>query len=158
MGASESTTPVTFHDAAGVRTIDVGLDGPQGKGHVARHVDEQRGEDLRLAYVALTRACHQAVVWWAGSWQSKDSALSRLLFDRGLCHDGCLLDRGVDRRSLTGGRGGGGGSRGATGPRGQDLVHRGPVGGGSGGRRALDQRLGHVEDTGCSSEEFAHEW
>ena len=27
---------------------------------------EQRGEDLRLAYVALTRAKHQAVVWWAG--------------------------------------------------------------------------------------------
>ena len=27
---------------------------------------EQRGEDLRLAYVALTRATHQAVVWWAG--------------------------------------------------------------------------------------------
>jgi exodeoxyribonuclease V beta subunit len=78
----ESTTPVTFHDAAGVRTIDVGLDGPQWKGHVARHVDEQRGEDLRLAYVALTRAKHQAVVWWAGSFDSRNSALSRLLFAR----------------------------------------------------------------------------
>jgi exodeoxyribonuclease V beta subunit len=78
----ESTTPVTFHDAAGVRTIDVGLDGPQWKGHVARHVDEQRGEDLRLAYVALTRAKHQAVMWWAGSFDSRNSALSRLLFAR----------------------------------------------------------------------------
>ena len=78
----ESTTPVTFHDTAGVRTIDVGLDGPQWKGHVARHVDEQRGEDLRLAYVALTRAKHQAVVWWAGSFDSRNSALSRLLFAR----------------------------------------------------------------------------
>ncbi len=78
----ESTTPVTFHDDAGVRTIDVGLDGPQWKGHVARHVDEQRGEDLRLAYVALTRAKHQAVVWWAGSFDSRNSALSRLLFAR----------------------------------------------------------------------------
>ena len=78
----ENTSPVTFHDAAGVRTIDVGLDGPQWKGHVAQHVDEQRGEDLRLAYVALTRAKHQAVVWWAGSYDSRNSALSRLLFAR----------------------------------------------------------------------------
>jgi exodeoxyribonuclease V beta subunit len=78
----ESTTPVVFHDAAGVRTIDVGLEGPQWKGHVAQHVDEQRGEDLRLAYVALTRAKHQAVVWWAGSFDSRNSALSRLLFAR----------------------------------------------------------------------------
>ena len=74
--------PVTFHDAAGTRTIDVGLEGPQWSGHRQQHIDEQRGEDLRLAYVALTRAKHQAVVWWAGSWASRDSALSRLLFAR----------------------------------------------------------------------------
>jgi exodeoxyribonuclease V beta subunit len=78
----ESTTPVVFHDPEGTRTIDVGLEGPQWKGHVAQHVDEQRGEDLRLAYVALTRAKHQAVVWWAGSFDSRNSALSRLLFAR----------------------------------------------------------------------------
>ena len=65
-----------------MRTIDVGLEGPQWDGHVAQHVDEQRGEDLRLAYVALTRAKHQAVVWWAGSFDSRNSALSRLLFAR----------------------------------------------------------------------------
>jgi exodeoxyribonuclease V beta subunit len=79
---SESGNPVTFHDADGKRTIDVGLGGPQWKGHVKQNVDEQRGEDLRLAYVALTRAKHQAVVWWAGSFSSRDSALSRLLFAR----------------------------------------------------------------------------
>ncbi len=79
---SDNSNPVTFHDADGKRTIDVGLHGPQWKGHVKQHVDEQRGEDLRLAYVALTRAKHQAVVWWAGSFSSRDSALSRLLFAR----------------------------------------------------------------------------
>jgi exodeoxyribonuclease V beta subunit len=78
----EKTTPVTFHDEAGTRTIDVGLDGPQWDTHVAQHIAEQRGEDLRLAYVALTRAKHQAVVWWAGSFDSRNSALSRLLFAR----------------------------------------------------------------------------
>src|SRR5215210_2082578 len=79
---TDNSTPVTGHDADGTRTIDVGLGGPQWKGHVKQHVDEQRGEDLRLAYVALTRAKHQAVVWWAGSFSSRDSALSRLLFAR----------------------------------------------------------------------------
>ena len=35
--------------------------------HANQHLLEQRGEDLRLAYVALTRAKHQAVIWWAGT-------------------------------------------------------------------------------------------
>ena len=37
---------------------------------------------LRLAYVALTRAQHQAVLWWAGSFDSRRSPLGRLLFAR----------------------------------------------------------------------------
>ena len=47
-----------------------------------RHRLEQRGEDLRLAYVALTRAKHQAVIWWAGSYDSRNSPLGRLMFAR----------------------------------------------------------------------------
>ena len=76
--------PVAFHDpdAGDARTIDVGLEGPDFDRHKQQNLVEQRGEDLRLAYVALTRAQHQAVVWWAGSWNSKDSALGRLLFAR----------------------------------------------------------------------------
>jgi exodeoxyribonuclease V beta subunit len=84
-GYVQTGVPVAYHDpAAGdVRTIDVGLEGPEFDRHKAQHLVEQRGEDLRLAYVALTRAQHQAVVWWAGSWNSRDSALGRLLFARG---------------------------------------------------------------------------
>ncbi len=76
--------PVAFHDpdAGDVRTIDVGLEGPDFDRHKQQHLVEQRGEDLRLAYVALTRAQHQAVVWWAGSWNNRESALGRLLFAR----------------------------------------------------------------------------
>ena len=76
--------PVFFHDPEGgdERTVDVGLDGPEFPKHQLQHQVEQRGEDLRLAYVALTRAQHQAVVWWAGSWDSRDSPLGRLLFAR----------------------------------------------------------------------------
>ena len=74
--------PVSFHDpSAGDRlTIDVGLDSPGFRGHADQHRVEQRGEDLRLAYVALTRAKHQAVIWWAGSWDCGHSPLGRLLF------------------------------------------------------------------------------
>jgi exodeoxyribonuclease V beta subunit len=74
-----------FHDPAadGARTIDVGgEEGPDYHEHCALQLREERGEDLRLLYVALTRARHQAVVWWAGSSGSKDSPLGRLLFAR----------------------------------------------------------------------------
>ncbi|MDX6682052.1 MAG: exodeoxyribonuclease beta subunit, partial [Solirubrobacteraceae bacterium] len=76
--------PVLFHDAgaADARTIDLALQGADFRRHHEQAVVEQRGEDLRLAYVALTRAQHQAVVWWAGSWDSRNSPLGRLLFER----------------------------------------------------------------------------
>ncbi len=74
--------PPVFHDSNDRRTIDVGGKVSPGFGlHWARHVAEERGEELRLAYVALTRARHQAVVWWASSYWSRQSALARLLFD-----------------------------------------------------------------------------
>jgi exodeoxyribonuclease V beta subunit len=74
--------PAFFHDAAlgDKRTIDVGLDGPGFKAHSQQHHVEERGEDLRLLYVALTRAKHQAVIWWASAWDSQHSPLGRLLF------------------------------------------------------------------------------
>ena len=45
-------------------------------------VTEEDGEELRLAYVALTRARHQAVIWWAGTRDTCTSPLSRLAFAR----------------------------------------------------------------------------
>jgi exodeoxyribonuclease V beta subunit len=76
--------PVFFHDAEAddALTIDVSLAGDGFAAHKNQSLVEQRGEDLRLAYVALTRAQHQAVVWWAGSWNSRDSPLGRLMFAR----------------------------------------------------------------------------
>ena len=82
--ADKPPRPVFFHDpeAADERTIDVALEGGAYARHREQFIREQRGEDLRLAYVALTRARHQTVVWWAGSYASRDSPLSRLLFAR----------------------------------------------------------------------------
>jgi exodeoxyribonuclease V beta subunit len=80
----EGARPVYFHDASAAdeRAIDVGLDGPTFREHQQQYKDEERGEDLRLMYVALTRAKHQAVIWWAGSFACRDSPLGRLLFAR----------------------------------------------------------------------------
>jgi exodeoxyribonuclease V beta subunit len=79
---SADDEPVSFHDpAAGdIRKLDVGLEGSGFRAHQRQHEVEERGEDLRLAYVALSRAKHQAVIWWAGSRDSRDSPLCRLLF------------------------------------------------------------------------------
>ena len=75
--------PPLFHDPhTGERCVDVG--GPR-RGHqdnVDRHVAESRGEELRLAYVALTRAKHQVVVWWASTYSAGESPLGTLLFQR----------------------------------------------------------------------------
>ncbi len=58
-----------FHNPANAnrRTIDVGLEGNGFAQHQKMELEEARGEDLRLLYVALTRARHQAVLWWAGA-------------------------------------------------------------------------------------------
>ena len=74
-----------FHDPdnGNERTIDVGCPGPVLSAHKKLQEAEEQGESLRLLYVALTRARHQAVLWWAGAKDTKNSALARLLFDRG---------------------------------------------------------------------------
>ena len=90
---SQEAAPAVYHDADrdDVRTIDVAMD-PRDHAyvaHVAQDHIEQRGEELRLAYVALTRARHQAVIWWASTHNSRESALGRLVF-RGPCSAGRL--------------------------------------------------------------------
>ncbi len=82
--------PVFFHDpeAGDERTIDVGLQGIGFWRHQQQYLLEQRGEDLRLAYVALTRARHQAVVWWAGSWDSRNSPVRAAAVRAGRRGDG----------------------------------------------------------------------
>ncbi|HEY6426965.1 MAG TPA: 3'-5' exonuclease, partial [Acidimicrobiales bacterium] len=73
-----------YHDPdhGSERTVDVGCSAPELKQHKQWEESEGQGEDLRLLYVALTRARHQAVLWWASAWFTANSPLSRLLFDR----------------------------------------------------------------------------
>jgi exodeoxyribonuclease V beta subunit len=78
--------PVVFHDPDDNdrRKLDVGgdPDDPVYWSHYRAGQAEERGEDLRHLYVALTRAKHQAVIWWAGANGSQYSALGRLLLGR----------------------------------------------------------------------------
>jgi exodeoxyribonuclease V beta subunit len=80
--------PVTYVDRdSGDRTVD--LTGAQAwpdkasaKMRADWAADEAMGEQLRLLYVALTRAQHHAIVWWANSYNSEKTALARVLFAR----------------------------------------------------------------------------
>jgi exodeoxyribonuclease V beta subunit len=76
-----------FHDDDGQRVLDVGsgLGGSDPAAFsegVVRHNLEEAGEQLRLLYVAVTRARSQAVLWWAPATTADIAPLSRLLFGR----------------------------------------------------------------------------
>ncbi len=74
--------PPLFHDPVdGARCIDVGGSRRGHQDNIDRHIAESRGEELRLAYVALTRAKHQVVVWWASTYGAFESPLGALLLD-----------------------------------------------------------------------------
>ncbi len=76
----EETSPL-FHDEDGRRTLDVGgLGDSSANAATARH--ESCGEELRLTYVALTRAQSQVVTWWAPTWNAGNAGLTRLLLGR----------------------------------------------------------------------------
>ncbi|MHA6795460.1 UvrD-helicase domain-containing protein [Pseudonocardia bannensis] len=72
-----------LHDDHGNRVLDVGgTRGPGWRDRAARHRAEEAGEDLRLVYVATTRARSQVVAWWAPATTTQASALHRLLVGR----------------------------------------------------------------------------
>ncbi|MDT4997690.1 MAG: exodeoxyribonuclease beta subunit, partial [Pseudonocardiales bacterium] len=82
-GGREPATAV-FHDGHDHRVRDVGGPGsPDWAAHVAQHKQEETDDELRLTYVALTRAQSHLVVWWAPSFNTPQSPLHRLLL-----HDG----------------------------------------------------------------------
>ncbi len=72
-----SDDPVVVH-RSGERVIAFGED--RGAKVAARQ--EAEDEDLRLAYVAMTRAQSQLVLWWAPTYNTPSSGLHRLLFGR----------------------------------------------------------------------------
>ncbi|MEO6881290.1 MAG: 3'-5' exonuclease, partial [Mycobacteriaceae bacterium] len=77
----EKPTELRLHDVAGARVLHVGgLTSPDYDLAKARHQREELGEDLRLLYVAMTRAACQVVAHWAPSRNTSQSPLHRVLF------------------------------------------------------------------------------
>ncbi len=65
------------------RVRDVGGESGEGwRERCAAHRAEEAGEDLRLLYVALTRAKCQVVTWWVPSTTTSTSPVHRLLMGR----------------------------------------------------------------------------
>ena len=77
----DNPDPLRLHHADGARLLDVG--GKDGPGYLERrdlHLAEELGEDLRLLYVAMTRARCQVVAWWVPATTAEHAPLTRLLF------------------------------------------------------------------------------
>ncbi len=89
-----------FHDDAGVRCLHIG--GPDSP-DLAETERFSRAEaarnDIRLTYVALTRAQSQVVAWWAPSWDEPNGGLSRLM--RGRRHDEAPVPDRCDPKTIS---------------------------------------------------------
>jgi exodeoxyribonuclease V beta subunit len=79
--APDNPQLLRLHDETGRRVLDVGGSGAPGYATaLGRHEAEESGEELRLLYVALTRAKCQVVAHWAPSANTAAAPLHRLLF------------------------------------------------------------------------------
>jgi exodeoxyribonuclease V beta subunit len=73
---------ILFHDGA-QRCLHIGgKDSPDHRKVAALGRIEAASDDIRLTYVALTRAQSQVVAWWAPTWDEPNGGLSRLLRGR----------------------------------------------------------------------------
>ncbi|MGH7858424.1 MAG: 3'-5' exonuclease, partial [Candidatus Binatia bacterium] len=82
---------VRFHDETRRPALDLGSERFEEHGRKAE--EEQRAEDLRLLYVALTRARHQCSIVWGGFYEAEFSPLARFLSapEIDLGDDGAIL-------------------------------------------------------------------
>ncbi|WP_280236665.1 UvrD-helicase domain-containing protein [Nocardia cyriacigeorgica] len=72
-----------FHEDDGTRVLDVGGQEAPGYADRKRRAEaEEAGEELRLLYVALTRAMCQVVAWWAPAFTTDHAPLHRMLLGR----------------------------------------------------------------------------
>jgi exodeoxyribonuclease V beta subunit len=75
---------VLFHDD-GARCLHIGGEDTHDYNAVEKlGRKEAASDDIRLTYVAMTRAQSQVVAWWAPSWDEPNGGLSRLLRGRRL--------------------------------------------------------------------------
>ena len=79
----KADTVLRFHDTDGTRCLHLGGAGATDRGAAEQAgLAEIAGDNVRLTYVALTRAQSQVVAWWAPSRDEQNGGLSRLLRGR----------------------------------------------------------------------------
>ncbi|OBA81094.1 exodeoxyribonuclease V subunit beta [Mycobacterium sp. 1164966.3] len=72
-----------YHEENGTRCLHIGGKGSPDRRQVEElHRTEEARNNIRLTYVALTRAQSQVVAWWAPSRDERNGGLSRLLRGR----------------------------------------------------------------------------
>jgi len=79
---TDERDPPVFHDDHGARCIGVGGSGPIHDDHMAAAAHERADEEIRLLYVALTRARHRVVLGWATGHDAAAGPFGRLLLGR----------------------------------------------------------------------------
>jgi len=78
--AGREPSTAVFHDEHDQRVRDVGGPGsPDWAAHVRKHKQEETDDELRLTYVAITRAQSHLLLWWAPTTNTPTSPLHRLL-------------------------------------------------------------------------------
>ena len=75
----ESIDWVEFHQLSGSRQASLDLGGPDYDQHREQSLVETFAEEVRVLYVALTRAIHHCVVVWGQAVGAENSALRQLL-------------------------------------------------------------------------------
>ena len=97
--AGREPATAVFHDEHDHRVRDVGGRGsPDWAAHVRQHKQEETDDELRLTYVALTRAQSHLLLWWAPTSNTPTAPLHRLLLHDGPATVGAAADRGAGRR------------------------------------------------------------
>ncbi len=75
-----------YHDGTDTRCLYIGGKGRDLERQAVEELNhlEAARDNIRLTYVALTRACSQVVAWWAPTKEEVSGGLSRLLRGRGV--------------------------------------------------------------------------
>ncbi len=74
--------PLLFHDETAARRLTLDLGSAERAAHEAQAAAEAQAENVRLLYVALTRAKHRCTVVWGAFQDAHTSALGWLLHGR----------------------------------------------------------------------------
>lgn len=90
--AGGNASTALFHDPDAGCELTLDLGSPDLEASVARAAEEQEAEEMRLLYVALTRASAMCRIYWAGVAGAAETALGRLLHPDGAGEDGTMMD------------------------------------------------------------------